>query len=220
MKRIEFSLMLMFVWVAVFLVAAFTPKSTSNASEGDGMPCMNYEEPETEPVPIIIEPGAFYEASNVTPIKAVVTPIETTAPPIPVYTVNGALLDPDLQEFAYNTLCGFDMEWYYPTFLCQMYQESRFDQSAVSAHGCCGLCQLKAAYHEYFADLAGIHGADLINDPLANIYVGAFLMSYYYNQCGDINVAISAYNTGFIDKYNGDYVQQVRQWESTLKEVN
>ena len=136
---------------------------------------------------------------------------------IPIYTVNGDLLDPKLQEYAYMCLAMLDMGFYYPTFLCQIYQESRFNQAAVSAHGAYGLCQLKDTYHDYFRQLADIPDADLVNDPYSNIYVGAFLMAYYYHQCWDVNTAISTYNTGTFDQYNADYVAQVRQWESTLQ---
>ena len=135
---------------------------------------------------------------------------------IPVYAVNGAVLDPKLQEYAYACLAMLDIGFYYQTFLCQMYQESRFDQGAVSPWGDYGLCQLKGKYHDYFKQLAGIPEADLVNDPYSNIYVGAFLMAHYYKQCWDVNTAISTYNTGTFDAYNAEYVAQVRQWESTL----
>lgn len=179
---------------------------------------------ETETTPASIEPTETTEApilveSTVGETKAAAPPVVTTtaASATPLFTVDGALLDPKLQEYAYNTLCALGIGWYFPTFLCQMYQESRFNQAAVSAHGDYGLCQLKGIYHTYFCDLAGIHGADLINDPFANIHVGAFLMAYYFNQCNDVNTAISAYYTGSVNEYCADYVAQVKQWEKTLQ---
>ena len=174
---------------------------------------------ETETTPASIEPKSEESGSEAptetTEAPTVVT--TTAASATPLFTVDGALLDPQLQEYAYNTLCTLGIGWYFPTFLCQMYQESRFNQAAVSAHGDYGLCQLKGIYHTYFCDLAGIHGADLINDPFANIHVGAFLMAYYFNQCNDVNTAISAYYTGSVNEYSADYVAQVRQWETTLQ---
>ncbi len=149
----------------------------------------------------------------------VTTEVATEAPyeGIPVYAVNGDMLDPKLQEYAYACLAMLDIGFYYQTFLCQMYQESRFDQGAVSPWGDYGLCQLKGIYHDYFKQLAGIPEADLVNDPYSNIYVGAFLMAHYYKQCWDVNTAISTYNTGTFNQYNADYVAQVRQWEATLQ---
>lgn len=148
---------------------------------------------------------------------AATAPETTAAPAVPLYTVDGVLLDPALQEYAYNTLCALEIGWYFPLFLCQMYQESRFNQAAVSAYDDYGLCQLKGKYHDYFKQLAGVPYADVVNDPFANIQVGAFLMAYYWHQCYDINLAISTYNTGSFDQYNADYVAQVRQWETTLQ---
>ena len=192
----------------ILLETETTPASIEPKSEESGSEAPT----ETTEAPILVE-------STVGETKAAAPPVVTTtaASATPLFTVDGALLDPQLQEYAYNTLCALGIGWYFPTFLCQMYQESRFNQAAVSAHGDYGLCQLKGIYHTYFCDLAGIHGADLINDPFANIHVGAFLMAYYFNQCNDVNTAISAYYTGSVNEYSADYVAQVRQWETTLQ---
>lgn len=224
---------LILIVVAFCVLAGFRPKRTETdsfdetvveteeavkqakfeATEGDGMPCMQYVAPIEAPIVVSVD-------TTETVIAPIDEPTEAEKPIIPLYTVNGAMLPEELQTFTYYTLQHFDMEWLYPTFLCQIYQESRFDQAAVSANGSYGLCQINIAWHSQLKELAGIPEADLIADPYANIYIGAFLMNMYYQQCGDLNTAISAYNTGFVDKYNPDYVQQVRQWESTLKDVN
>lgn len=137
----------------------------------------------------------------------------------PLYTVNGSRLPDELSNYAYSVCQQFGIEWYYPHLLCQMYQESRFQQSAVSPSGDYGLMQLKGIYHAYFKQIAGIPWADLVNDPYANIYCGIYLMQMYLHQCGDLNTAISAYNTGSVNSYNPAYVNQVRQWEGTLQRI-
>ena len=142
---------------------------------------------------------------------------EPAADAFRLYRVNGALLSPELQRYAYDTLESFGIGWYYPTFLCQMYQESRFLQSAVSSKGDYGICQIKGEYHEAVKAAAGIPWADLKADPWANIYAGAFLMAGFIQEAGDLNTAISAYNTGFVTVYNQDYVDQVLQWVPTLE---
>lgn len=145
----------------------------------------------------------------------------TTAFSMTYYTVNGAMLPMVLQCYAYTTLKEFGCEDYFPLFLCQMYQESRFNQESVSAYGDYGLCQIKGKYHDYYKQLAGLHDdADLIHDPCANIYVGAWIMARNIKATGDVDLAISGYYMGTFEKYSEEYVQQVRQWESTLKVVN
>ena len=138
---------------------------------------------------------------------------------VPIYRVDGELLNPDLQRYAYETLESMGISWYYPTFLCQIYQESGFRQSAVSPQGDYGLCQLKGIYHDSIKEAAGIPWADLVADPYANIYAGAYLMSSFLEESGDLYTAISAYNTGFVTIYNPEYVNQVMQWVPTLEEV-
>lgn len=140
------------------------------------------------------------------------------------YSVNGATLDFDLQDYIYKTLKSYDMEWYYPTFLCQVYQESRFSQSAMAYHADgtvdVGLCQLKSAYHNEIRAIAGLGPeANFYTDPYANLLGGMALMRRNWMACWDANTAISAYLTGSTAVYSATYVADVRQWESTLVEV-
>lgn len=137
----------------------------------------------------------------------------------PVFSVDGCTLDIELQSYIYRTMCDFGFDWYYTGFLCQIYQESRFDQGAVSKYGDYGLCQLKQKYHSYFRELTGCPDADYINNPYDNLYCGIFLMNMYWEQTHDLNTMISSYYTGDISNYNAEYVSNVRQWESTLKEI-
>lgn len=140
------------------------------------------------------------------------------------YSVNGATLDFGLQDYIYNTLESYDMEWYFPTFLCQMYQESRFDQNCYTHHANgtvdVGLCQLKNIYHSEIKAIAGLpQETDLYSDAYANVLCGMALMRRNWTKCWDINTAISAYYTGSTNVYSATYVSDVRKWESTITEV-
>lgn len=143
---------------------------------------------------------------------------------IPIYSVIDETgvertLSPELQRYAFGCLAARGHAWYYPYFICQIFQESRFDQGAVSPTGDYGLCQISGAYHAEHAAAAGIPGADLINDPFANIYVGAHIMSTNIEITGNIRQAISRYFTGN-DTYYEPYVQQVMQWMDRLVVIN
>lgn len=164
-----------------------------------------------------------FELETEAPTEVTDAPTESAETPIAMtyYTVNGQMLPMVLQNYAYTTLKEFGCEDYFPLFLCQMYQESRFNQESVSAFGDYGLCQIKGKYHDYYKQLAGLpDDADLVHDPCANIYVGAWIMARNIKATGDVNLAISGYYMGTFEQYSEEYVQQVRQWESTLKVVN
>lgn len=140
------------------------------------------------------------------------------------YSVNGAVLDTNLQAYIKQSCDNLGIGDYFPQILCQMYQESRFNQGAVSPHDCYGLMQLKGAYHEAFKAAVGHPEWDLVNDPYANAYVGVFLMSQYihaYN--GDFNMALTDYYWGGGTAANNgiyqEYVDQVRQWEATAAPI-
>lgn len=140
------------------------------------------------------------------------------------YSVDGATLSLDLQDYIYETLKDYDMEWYFPTFLCQVYQESHFNQSAMAYHANgtvdVGLCQLKSIYHDEIRSIAGLGPeANFYTDPYANLAGGMALMRRNWTACWDINTAISAYFTGSTSQYSSTYVADVRKWENTLMEV-
>jgi len=141
------------------------------------------------------------------------------------YSVNGATLDFDMQDYIYDMLSLYDMQWYYPTFLCQVYQESRYDQNLKNYHADgtvdVGLCQLKDKYHAELISLAGLGPrADVYSNPYDNLTCGMALMHRNWTECWDINTAISAYFTGNVNQYDPTYVQDVRKWEYTLMEVD
>lgn len=158
--------------------------------------------------------GETYEEEEVIPY---------VSPTIPHYSVNGSVLDLGLQDYIYTTLSNDGCEWMYTLVLCQAYQESRYNQGSRNYHEDgtvdVGIMQIKSKYHQYLSSKYGVPGCDLYNDSYLNIYVGVNLLKDYWFQCFDINAALSAYNTGSVTSYNPAYVNQVRQWESTVLRI-
>lgn len=140
---------------------------------------------------------------------------------IPLYTVSGVTCPVEYQEYAYRILCQFGKEWYYPYFLCQMFQESQFIHSPVSANGLdYGLCALRIYYHKALTAECGHPEFDVINDPYANMYVGIYLMSKNLDASGgDIAGALAMYFNSGSDAANAVYVHDVTKWVSTLVQI-
>ncbi len=77
--------------------------------------------------------------------------------------------------------------------------ESRFQVSAVSPVGARGLMQIRPFVGlalapkiglPYLQDVEGLH------DPIANIKLGVFYLSYLKKKFGDLRLALTAYNWG------------------------
>ena len=148
------------------------------------------------------------------------TPAQTT-PGTPYRSVAGAFLPAEYQDFAYRACRDLGIEYYYQTLLCQMYQESRFNQGAVSPTQDYGLMQLNIRYHDAFKARAGHPEWDVINDPYANMYTGIVLMRDYLAAFGgNVELALTAYNRGpqhaYVYGVYQPYIDQVMQWMPTL----
>ena len=140
---------------------------------------------------------------------------------IPHYKVNGVLMDPDMQDFIYHTCERVGIPDYYPYFLCQIYQESKFDPYVVSKNGLdYGYCQLRIYYHDSLKKLVGHPEWDLINDPFANVYVGAYLMASNINEAGSYAGALALYFNSGNEEDNNKYILDVTQWYPTLERIN
>ena len=138
----------------------------------------------------------------------------------PLYTVNGAFLTTDLQNYLYNMLAVRGKASFFPIALCQIYQESRFNPYAVAPNGLDkGLCQFRETFFPLFAQESGLVQYDIFN-PIDSLYVYAYLMSKYIDMNGgDIYGALSMYFTGPGGAYCDQYVHDVMQWQGTLREV-
>lgn len=140
------------------------------------------------------------------------------------YSVNGKTLYYNYQDFIWTLCEQWDIENYYEYLLCQFYQESRFEQSAVSPTQDYGICQINIKYQEGFKRAAGHPEWNIFTDPYANMYVGVYLMStYIHERDGDIALALTDYNAG--PNYAGnygvkqDYYGPICYWMKTLKLV-
>ena len=79
-----------------------------------------------------------------------------------------------------------------------IYQESKFDASAVSDSGAVGLMQLLPATAQGIADRtggAGWHERDLL-DPELNVRYGSWYLRHLLDKYGDEELALAAYNAG------------------------
>lgn len=147
---------------------------------------------------------------------------EKSEPEVAHYTVDGQLMSKDMQDYIYRVCVELGIEWYYPYFLCQIFQESGFDPYDVSSNGLdYGYCQLRILYHEDFKAMVGHPEWDLINDPFANVYVGCYLMAQNLNESGgDISAALKLYFNSGSDYWNSKYVEDVLQWTAYLERIN
>lgn len=182
---------------AAVIPAEVTSGTRRELIEGGGMPCVVAEKP-----PCAAENT---EAEEITE-EAVETP---------KWAVNGDRLNDYLQSYLYEQLEERGVAWYYETALCQIYQESRYNASAVNPNGLdMGLCQMRITYFHVFAKEAGLVEADIMN-PIDSIYVYAYLMGKYLTEEPSIEMALSRYFTG-TSTYNDGYVRAVKQWFPTL----
>lgn len=131
-----------------------------------------------------------------------------------VMSVNGAVLDQDLQLCLFNALKEHELEWFMPWALCQAYQESRFDPYAVSPNGMDkGLFQFREIYWTWFQDEYGVRGD--IFDAKTQIRMYVENVAKWYAETGDLNMVISAHYTGSCE-YNAEYVATVLGWMQTV----
>lgn len=137
----------------------------------------------------------------------------------PIFTVNGEMLNEDLQKYIFNRMKEEGCESYYQFWLCEIYQESRFVYNAVSPDQMdYGFCQLRKTYHTYFCELAGHPEFDVINDYYANLYIGTFLFCKNLKESNfDLSSAIMKYFNSGDPAADFKYLQDVSQWFSTVE---
>lgn len=139
---------------------------------------------------------------------------------IPLYTVNGEMLDEELQKFVWLMCNRYGCQEYYKEWLCQIYQESGFQADATNGRDW-GLCQLRDTYHSYFKKLAGVEEEiDLKTNVYANIMCGTAFFAHNLTQtAGNLDYAIRLYyNSGNLQE-DCRYIQDVKQWYSTVERV-
>lgn len=162
-----------------------------------------------------------------------VPPITETVPPVTVpttenvlsdysrgfkrYRVNGVLPPYEWQWYLYGKLADRGLEWFYPTAVCQIYQESNWNQWSDNGRDF-GLCQQKGIYWDSRAAAAGIPGAD-IWDVYAQLTVYAWMMGNNLEAAGgNVGQALSIYYLGYAG-WSDEYVGHVMRWMDYLEVV-
>lgn len=134
----------------------------------------------------------------------------------PLYSVNGAVMPAELQEYLYNRLADCGIGWFMPYAVLIAYQESRFDIYAQNPNGLDkGLFQYRLPYWEEFTAEADRSGSDIF-DPYAQVDVFAFQMARRAFQGFDVNSMISKHNMSDYGPFNQVYVDQVLQHMTVL----
>ena len=139
-------------------------------------------------------------------------PSERVEETVAVYSVNGELIDPIIQQKLHDALEKHGIGYWFEGALCQMYQESRGQQYAVNPHNGidCGLFQYRSTYW---------NGGDIF-DVDAQIERYASDMAARFNAGLTADEAISRHNTSdFVTDINWTYVQQVRQHLATMEVI-
>lgn len=209
-RRIFFAAVIIFLIGVVFgmILADLTPRPQAahmNAApesgnrariEGGAMPCMNEptekEEPAEEP---------------------------KTEPLPPLYTVDGYTIPDYLQDYLREELRAAGIEWFMPHAICQIYGESRGDIYAVNRNGLdMGLLQYRVTFWPQTAAKYGVPGTDIFN-AFAQIHVYARQQAERFNRGESLDGVISLHYTSEYGAYDQSYVNYIRGYERTLREV-
>lgn len=163
------------------------------------------------PEPVVVETQAPTEA----PTTQIPTPPAQEG--FQAYSIYGQVPPVEWQRYLYNELARRGYGWYMPYAICQIWQESCWNQWSDNGRDF-GLCQQKGIYWADRATHYGITGAD-IWDPYAQLYVFSAMMSGYLAECGgDVGRALSAYYLGTWD-YSQRYVDLVMAHWGALEVV-
>ena len=117
------------------------------------------------------------------------------------YRIYGITPPIEWQRFLYDELAGNGYAWYMPYAMCQIFQESRWNQYSDNGVDV-GLTQQKAVYWQTRAEHWGVPGAS-IWDPYAQLHVFAGMMCQFLAQTGSVEWALSLYFYG-----NGEYAEK------------
>ena len=62
----------------------------------------------------------------------------------------------ELQAYIYELCLKYDMEWFYPYFLAQLFHESRWQEGLVTDRGDYGIAQINISMHPHITEVLGI----------------------------------------------------------------
>lgn len=160
---------------------------------------------------------------NTVPETVVQTEAPTEAVQIPTqegfvaYRIHGNVPPIEWQRYLYNELASRGFEWFMPYAVCQIQQESRWNQYSTNGTDS-GLTQQNESYWPARAEHWGVAGAS-IWDVYAQLHVFACQMTQYLGATGgDVNRALSLYFLGY-DGWAQFYIDCVMSHWGALEEV-
>lgn len=115
--------------------------------------------------------------------------IDYSAAPAPIYDIP---LAAEYQQYTYDTCKVYGIEEHYDIVLALMWQESRYDFSAISPTNDYGIMQINIRNHDKLRDILGFED---IMDPYNNIECGIYILSMYILEYGDAG-GLMCYNMG------------------------
>ena len=182
------------------------------------------EETETSEMPLFSVCSAVVEEVGGTVAEvALTTEAETTteAPTeeehtVPQYTVDGLYYP--LNDYLYNRLCDYGIEWWMPYALCTIRQESRVERYAVSKDGKdYGYFQYRKQYWSDTCAEYGFPGADIF-DPYVQTEIYVQQTASRIAKGLSVEECISRHKQSDWGEFDQKYVDDVMQWFETVKE--
>ena len=141
-----------------------------------------------------------YEATVVAveeSVEETTTQVETTASFAPYYyiAIDGVnySMSHELQTYIYELCLKYDMEWFYPYFMCQLFHESHWQEELVTERGDYGIAQINVSIHPFLTDALGI--TDFSNS-YNSVTAGLYLMHDYLSRGYTVRQAMTAYRWG------------------------
>lgn len=166
-----------------------------------------------DPAPVV------WEQPTAAPTEAPKVEVQTRPPAegFRVYTIHGQTPPIEWQRHLYNKLAERGYSWYMPYAVCQIWQESCWNQYSTNGIDS-GLTQQKEAYWEARSAHWGVPGAS-IWDVYAQLHVYACMMCHYLDVYGgNVEMALSLYFYGTGD-YAPEYVGYVMSHMDALEVV-
>lgn len=99
----------------------------------------------------------------------------------------------ELQTYIYELCLKYDIEWFYPYFMAQLFHESRWQEGLVTEKGDYGIAQINTSMHPYLTEALGI--TDFTNS-YNSVTAGLYLMHDYLSRGYTVRQAMTAYRWG------------------------
>ena len=134
--------------------------------------------------------------------------VPETASYFPIYSVDGDVLDHDLQRFMWEELNSQGIGWWMEYAMLTAYQESGFDVYDITNGKDYGLLQYRITYWEERAARYGYPGADIFN-AYVQIYIYVRQTAERLRQGLSVADVISRHKQSDWGTFDQEYVNQV-----------